>query len=89
MKNRQTTRVDQTIEPGGRGLTYQNHDGFSVYQHGVYPRQSVLAGQHQRIFVAHYATLAEAQAAHPDARVIPGTTFTPPNLSHLPDDGDY
>lgn len=79
---------DITIEPGGRGATYANRTGFSVYKHGVYPRSSVLSGQASRTFLDHFDTLDAAKAAYPDATLIGGTTYAPPSLSHLPDDDD-
>jgi hypothetical protein len=77
-----------TIEPGGRGATYRRVAGFTVYGHGTYPRHSVLAGQPLRRFEDHFDTLEEARAKFPTARLIPGTTYAPADLSHLPDDGD-
>ena len=74
------TTKKRTIESGGHG---SYHHGFTVYEHSVYPRHSVLAGQHRRVFRDRFATLAEAQAAYPDAVAIPGTSFTPPVLDHL------
>ncbi len=79
-------RVTYTIERG-RGATYHNND-FVVYQHDVYPRNSVLAGQHRRTWKESYTTLEEAKTAWPTAKVIAGTTYAPPDLSHLPEE-DY
>lgn len=79
-------KVEHTIERG-RGATY-NSGKWTVYQHGTYPRHSVLAGQPQRIWVESYDSLGEAQKAFPGATVIEGTTYQPPNLSHLTDDGE-
>lgn len=79
-------RKDQTIERG-RGETYAN-DRWTVYEHSTYPSSSVLAGQHRRVWVDDFDTLAEAQRAYPKAVVIGGSTFTPPSLDHLPDGGD-
>jgi len=56
-----------TIEPSGDGA-------FNVYSHSIYGRESVIAGQQRRQFVARYDTVAEAQADKPDATVIEGTT---------------
>jgi len=80
--------VDTVIEPGGRGATYHHATGFSVYRLDTYPRTSVLAGQQRRVFVDHYQTLAEAQAANPGARLLAGTSYQAPSLHHLSDDGD-
>jgi hypothetical protein len=76
-----------TIELG-RGATYANNR-FTVYAHGTYPRMSVLAGQSMRTFKGSFETLAEAQAAFPDAVALDGTTYAPPNLSHLSDGEDF
>jgi hypothetical protein len=80
----------KTIEPGGHGATYHRTTGYTVYEHGVYPRHSVLAGQASRRFVGHYATLEEAQAAHPDATLIAGTTYQDIEtmVAHLPDEDE-
>lgn len=78
----------KTIEQGSRGATYRNSNStFTVYQIGVYPRSSVLAGQQQRIWLDQFSSLEEAQKAYPDARVS-GCTYRAPYLNHLPDDGD-
>jgi hypothetical protein len=80
-----------TVEYASRGATYRHADGYTVYEHSTYPRSSVLAGQPRRVFVETFATLAEAQAAFPAAEFLGhdgGSTYAPPDLSHLPDDGD-
>jgi hypothetical protein len=71
----------------GRGATYANNK-FTVYEHGVYPRSSVLAGQSKRMWLDDFETIEEAKAAYPEAKVVTGTTYAPPSLNHLPDDGD-
>lgn len=76
-----------TIERG-RGMTYSNNR-WTVYEHSTYPRHSVLAGQPCRTYIDSFDTIEEAKAEHPTATVISGTTYAPPSLSHLPDDGDY
>ena len=77
-----------TIEQGSRGATYQNGDDtFTVYEIGVYGRSSVLAGQQRRQWRDEFASLAEAQAAYPSARVS-GSTYREPSLHHLPGEGD-
>lgn len=58
--------MDRTIEPNG--------NAFAVYEHGVYPDSSVLAGQSQRSFLVDFATLAEAQAAYPNATALEYST---------------
>ena len=78
------SRTSKTIE-FGRGATYAN-DRYTVYEHGTYPRSSVLAGQHQRVWLDDFDTLEEAKAAYPDAEdCTGGTTYQAPSLSHLPD----
>ena len=78
----------QTIEQGSRGATYRNtSDTFTVYEHSTYPRHSVLAGQHRRVFLDEFTSLEDAQKAYPKAQVS-GDTYRAPYLEHLPDDGD-
>lgn len=59
-----------TIEQDNRGV-------FEVFGHGEYPRDSVLAGQYARIFVASFDTLEEAQQAYPKAEVPEYSTRIP------------
>lgn len=78
----------KTIEEASHGETYRNAKGtFTVYQIGTYSRSSVLAGQQSRRFLDTYDSLEAAQAAHPTAEVQ-GSSYQPPSLGHLPDDGD-
>lgn len=77
------------IEPGGRGATYRHTTGYTVYKMGVYPRHSVLAGQVSRTWMDRFETVDEAKAKYPTAELIAGTSYSPPYLGHLPDDGDY
>lgn len=77
-------KTDLTIERG-RGATYAS-ERWTVYEHGTYPRGSVLAGQSSRAWLDDFDTLEEAVIAYPDAVVIDGSTYRPPSLSHLPDD---
>jgi len=79
-------RAHFVIESGGRGMTYRRDDGFTVYRLDVHPSSSVLAGQQRRTFIDHFDTLADAQRAHPTALAIVGTSYQPPDLSHLPDE---
>ena len=76
----------RTIEQG-HGATYHN-DKFTVYEHSTYGRSSVLSGQSRRVWLDNFETLADAQSAYPDAEPMEGTTYAPPSLHHLPDDGD-
>ena len=68
----------QTIEHPSEGATYSTDD-YGVYEYGVYPRGSVLAGQERRTFLGSFETLAEAQAAFPHAEESPGQ-YRPPYL---------
>lgn len=86
---RRNTSERVVIEQGGRGATYHHKTGFSVYKLGWYPPHSVLAGQQSRMFLDHVDTLEEALQKFPTAEVLPGTSYQPPDLSHLPDDTDY
>ncbi len=81
----------RTIEPGGHGETYHRRTGYTVYEHGVYPRHSVLAGQPSRRWLDHFDTLEAAKAAYPDAELIAGSTHIPLDtvLAGIPDDTDY
>lgn len=79
--------MDIRIEYPSRGATY-NRPQYGVYEYGVYPRSSVLAGQTRRVFLDSFDTLEEAQREYPNAECA-GCGFQPPYLGHLPDDGDY
>lgn len=75
----------QTIEEASRGATYQNRAGtFTVYEHSIYPRGSVLAGQARRVWLDEFDSLEAARKAYPKAD-FSGCTYQPPCLSHLPD----
>jgi hypothetical protein len=77
----------QTIEMG-RGDTYSN-SLFTVYEHGVYPRSSVLAGRASRKWLDDFDTLAEAVAAYPKADVcVGGTTWREDKMLDLPGEDD-
>ncbi len=73
---------DLTIEQG-RGATYSS-DRWTVYEHGVYDRDSVLSGQSRRSWLDDFETLEEAVIAYPDAVVCAASTYQPPCLNHLP-----
>lgn len=77
---------DLTIEQG-RGATYAS-DRWTVYEHGVYERGSVLSGQSRRIWLDDFDTLEEAIIAYPDAVVCAGSTYRPPYVNHLSEDGE-
>lgn len=82
-------RTYLAIEQGSRGATYQNGmNTWTVYEHGMYPRSSVLAGQHRRVWMDDFESLEEAKDAYPEAEVS-GDTYEPPYLEHLPEDGDF
>ena len=80
------SKTYQTIEMG-RGETYSN-DQFTVYEHGVYPRGSVLAGRDSRKWMDDFPTLEEAKAAYPKAEVCCGTTFRHDPMLDLPCEDD-
>lgn len=79
--------TDQTIERG-RGETYAS-ERWTVYEHGVYDRDSVLSGQSRRSWLDDFDTLEEAQKAYPEAVVCAVSTYSAACLNHLPEDGDY
>jgi hypothetical protein len=84
-----TTKPDLTIERE-RGETYARAT-FAVYEHGVYPRSSVLAGSPSRRFVdGGFETVEAAKAKYPTATVIAGSTHIPVDAltAHLPGDDD-
>ena len=60
------------------------YGGWSVYEFGVYPRSSVLAGQTRKQWIAGYDTLEEACLRFPDADV--GYRDAHNSFDHLPDD---
>jgi hypothetical protein len=76
--------TDQTIERG-RGATYAS-ERWTVYEHGVYDRDSVLSGQSRRTWLDDFETLEEAQKEYPEAVVCAFSTYTPVYLDHLGDD---
>lgn len=78
---------DLRIEFPSQGATYDRPE-YGVYAYSVYPRSSVLAGQTRRVFMGSYETLAEAQAAHPDAEYVQTCGYQPISLDHLPDGPD-
>ena len=88
MRRRRMAGPDIRIEYPSRGATYAR-PVYGVYEYGIYPRSSVLAGQVRRSFLDSFETLAEAKAAYPAGYEVVGSGYAPPSLNHLPDDGDY
>lgn len=74
--------TDQTIERG-RGATYAS-ERWTVYEHGVYDRDSVLSGQSRRTWLDDFDTLEEAQKEYPEAVVCAFSTYSAACLNHLP-----
>jgi hypothetical protein len=54
------------IEFPSVGQTYARNE-YAVYEYGVYPRSSVLAGRTRRVFLDSFETLESARKAYPDA----------------------
>lgn len=79
-------KLDQRIEFPAQGATYCREE-YGVYEYGEYPSSSVLAGQERRSFLASFATLAEAQAAYPNAQRVHGSSYFPErnSVAHLSD----
>jgi hypothetical protein len=80
-------KTELTIEQG-RGATYAS-ERWTVYEHGVYDRDSVLSGQSRRTWLDDFDSLEEAQKAYPEAVVCACSTYSAACLDHLPEDGDY
>lgn len=79
--------TNKVIEYPSRGISYL-HPHYGVYEYGVYPRSSVLAGQTSRRFLDSFPTLEEAQAAHPDAEWYGEGTGGPQPVALPPEDPD-
>lgn len=62
--------AEYTIEPTVDGA-------FEVYEHGTYPRHSVLAGSARRTFVDWFHDIASARSRFPEAEVLDGTSKIP------------
>lgn len=45
------------------------YEWYSLYEFGVFPRSSVLAGQVKKVYKGHYDTVEEAVADNPTASV--------------------
>jgi hypothetical protein len=63
-----STIDSHTIE--ARAGEYGGGEEFVVYGWGVYGRESVLEGSERKVFEDAFPTLAEAQAAFPEAQVL-------------------
>lgn len=70
--------MNTTIEPDFK------YGGFAVYSHDVYPRYSVLAGQHRRAYLDRFETLEEAQRAYPTAATLDHNTSNHASVSPIP-----
>jgi hypothetical protein len=57
---------DIQIEFPSVGQTYARNE-YAVYEYGVYPRSSVLAGRTRRTFLDSFESLAAARSAYPGA----------------------
>jgi len=64
------------------GETYQHDDEFGVYEYGVHPEGSVLAGQERRILRDRFDRLEDARAAYPAAQVAGGSLY---RKIHIPE----
>lgn len=58
---------EYTIEPTVDGA-------FEVYEHGTYPKSSVLAGCPRRSFMDWFRTMEAAKEKFPDAEVLEGSS---------------
>ena len=73
------------MENGAKDLTIEydyEYKWYSLYEFGVYPRSSVLAGQVMKSYKRHYDTLEEAQADNPTASA--GYRDANNTFDHLP-----
>lgn len=63
--------------------------GIDVLGWGTYPGSSVLAGQTMKVFLNHFDTQEQAQAAYPQAEGFTNAWTEPQvSLSHLPGPDD-
>ena len=72
-------KKELTIEAGKYG-------GFTVYEWGIYPDHSVLAGQDKKQFIDNFDTLEEAEKEYPEA--VTGYRSANNYVDHLPDPED-
>lgn len=61
-------------------------DVYAVYEYGIWPKSSVLAGTEKRTYRDEFKTLEEAKAAYPTAEYIDGTCYVERSYNWLPDD---
>lgn len=66
----------------------KRHEAFNVYGWGEYEESSVLAGQTRKQFIDSFDTLAQAQAAYPQASLSSAWIEPRVSLSHLPGEDD-
>jgi hypothetical protein len=64
------------------GKTYRHDDEFGVYEYGVYPHGSVLAGQEKRTLLDRFDSLDEAKGIYPHAEVSAGSLY---HEIHIPE----
>lgn len=57
------------------GRSYRHDDEFGVYEYGVHPEGSVLAGQERRSLRDRFPTLEAARRAYPSATVADGSLY--------------
>lgn len=81
----------------GRGATYANGQP-TLYGHGTYPRSSVLAGQHKRVFLDSFDSpeeaieyLTAAGVKYDNLLGNHGSTYedVESKVAHLPDTPDF
>lgn len=59
-------------------------EAFGVFEYGVYPESSVLAGQERRSCLGIFATKAAAQAEFPGVPYVDGSRFIERTLPETP-----
>lgn len=75
--------VRYTIEPEWDG-EYSSTE-YLVWEWGVHPPYSVLAGQQSKYVIAGFGTLEEARSAYPQADYEEYGTVVYNSVDHLPD----
>jgi hypothetical protein len=76
--------TDVFIENPMVGKTYQHDDEFGVYEYGVHPEGSVLAGQEKRSLKDRFPTLEAAKLAYPAATVAGGSLYREIHIPESP-----